>query len=83
MNKNAFSNYSMSRIVQSTIEASGIAWCVLRNDIQCTAHVIPLGFSGFMSILQANGTTKLWQPDESDHHIGENEIIDIGISQKL
>jgi hypothetical protein len=83
MNNNAFSNYSMSRIVQSTIEAFHIEWPGLRNDIQCTAHVISLAFSSFMRILRANGSTELWQADECDHHIGENEIMDIGMSQTL
>ena len=37
---NAFSNYSMTRELQSTLEASGIEWPAFRNHIPCIAHVI-------------------------------------------
>ena len=37
-----FSNYSMTRKLESTYEDSAIAWPALRNDILCMAHVIQL-----------------------------------------
>jgi len=55
---NASSNYTMTRELQSTIEASGIEWSALRNHIPCMAHVIQLASGTFMSSLGVQGSTK-------------------------
>jgi hypothetical protein len=80
---NASSNYSMTRKLQSTLEASGIKWPALRNHIPCMAHVIQLAFGAFMSSLGVKGRTKSWEAHERDQQSGENESIDIGKSQRL
>jgi hypothetical protein len=80
---NASSNDSMTRELQSSLEASGIEWPALRNHIPCMAHVIQLAFGAFMSNLGVNGHTKSWEAHERDHQFGENESIDIGKSQRL
>jgi len=80
---NAFSNYSMTRELQSTLEASGFEWPALRNHIPCKAHVIQLALGAFMSSLGVTGRTKSWEAHERDQQFGENESIDIGKSQRL
>jgi len=80
---NASSNYSLTRELQSTLEASGIEWRVLRNHIPCMAHVIQLGLGAFMSSLSVKGRSKSWETHEGDHQIGEKESVDIGKSQRL
>jgi hypothetical protein len=57
---NASSNYSMTRELQSTLEASGIEWPALRNHIPCMAHVIQLALGAFMNSLGVKGRTKSW-----------------------
>jgi len=54
----ASSNYSMTCILQSTFEASGIEWPALRNHIPCMVHVIQLALGAFMSSLGVKGSTK-------------------------
>ena len=80
---NPSSNYSMTRELQSTLEASGIKWPALRNHIPCMAHVIQLAFGAFMSSLGVKGRTKSWEAHERNQQFGENESIDIGKSQRL
>jgi len=80
---NASSNYSMTREVQSTLEASGIEWPALRNRIPCTAHVIQLALDGFMSSLNVKGCTKSWEAHERNQQFGENTKMDIGKSHRL
>ena len=80
---NVSSYYSMTRKLQSTIEASGIEWPALRNHIPCMAHVIELAVCAFMSSLGVKGRTKSWEGHERDQQFGENESIDIGKSQRL
>jgi len=80
---NASSNYSMTRELQSTLEASGIEWPALRNHIPCMAHVIQLAFGAFMSSLGVKGHTKSWEAHERDQQFGKNESIDIGKNQRL
>jgi len=80
---NASSNYSMTRKLQSTLEASGIEWPALRNHISCMAHVIQLPLGVFMSSIGVKGHTKSWEAHERDQQFGENESIDIGKSQRL
>jgi hypothetical protein len=79
----AFSNNSMTRKLQSTLEASGIEWPALRNHIPCMVHVIQLALGSFMSSLGVKGHTKSWEAQERDQQFGENESIDIGKSQRL
>jgi hypothetical protein len=78
---NTSSNYSMTRELQSTLEASGIEWPALRNHIPCMAHVIQLALGAFMSSLSVKGRTKSWKAHERDQHFGENESIDIRINK--
>jgi hypothetical protein len=80
---NASSNYSMTRELQSILEASVIEWPALRNHIPCMAHVIQLALGAFMSSLGVKGRTKSWGGHERDQQFGENESIDIGKSQRL
>jgi len=80
---NAFSKYSMTREMQSTLEVSRIEWPALRNHIPCMAHSIQLALGAFMSSLGVKGRTKSWEAHELDQHIGVNESIDIGKSQIL
>jgi len=63
---NASSNYSMTRELQSTLEASGIEWPAVRNHIPCMAHVIQLAIGEFMSSLGEKGRTKSWEVHERD-----------------
>jgi hypothetical protein len=80
---NASSTYSMTRELQSTLEASGIEWPALRNRIPCMPHIIQLAVGAFMSSLGVKGRTKSWEAHECDQEFGENESIDIGKSQRL
>ena len=77
---NVSSNYSMTRELQSTIEASGIEWPALGNHIPCMAHVIQLALGAVMSSLGVKGRTKSWEAHERDQLFGENESTDIGKS---
>jgi hypothetical protein len=79
----ASSNNSMSRKLQSTLEASGIEWLALRIHIPCMAHVIKLALGVFTSRLGVKGRTMSWEANERDQQIGENERIDIRKSQRL
>jgi len=81
--ENASSNYSMTRELQSTLEASGIEWPALRNHIPCMAHVIQLALGTFMSSLGVTGGAKSWEAHERNQQFRENESIDIGKSQRL
>jgi len=47
------------------------------------AHLIQLSLGAFMSSLGVKGRTKSWEADERDQQLGENEITDIGKSQRL
>jgi hypothetical protein len=76
-------NYSTTRELQSTVDASGIEWPALRNHIPCKAHVIQLALSTFMRNLGVKGCTKPWEAHECDQQFEENESIDIGKSQRL
>jgi hypothetical protein len=80
---NASSNYSMTRKLQSTLEASGIQWPALRNHIPCMADVIQLALGAFMSSLGVKGRTKSWEAHKRNQQFGENESIDVGKSQRL
>ena len=80
---NASSNYSMTRELQSTLEASGIEWPALRNHIPCMGHIIQLALGAFMSSLSVKGRTKSWEAHERDQQFGENECMDTGKRQIL
>jgi len=80
---NALSDYSMTRELQSTLEASGIKWPALRNHIPCMAYVLQLALGTFMSSIGVKGRTKSSEAHERDQQFGENESIDIGKSQRL
>jgi len=63
---NTFTNYWITRKIQTTLEASGIEWHTLRNHIPCMAHVIQLALGAFMSSLGVKGRTKSWEAHERD-----------------
>jgi len=81
--KNASSNYLMTRELQSTLEASGIAWPALRNPMPCMVHVIQLALGAIMNRLGVKGRTKSWEAHERNQQFAENESLDIGKSQRL
>jgi len=81
--ENASSNYSMTRELQSTVEASGIELLSLRNHIPCMEHVIQLALGAFMSSLSVKGRTKSWEAHQRDQQSGDNESIDIRKAQRL
>jgi len=80
---NASSKYSMTRELQSILEASGIEWPALRNHIPCMANILHLAVGAFMSSLGVKGRTKSWETHECNQQFGENESIDGGKSQRL
>jgi len=80
---NAFSNYSMTRELQSTLEASAIQWPALCNHIPCMAHVVQLALGAFMGSFSLKGPTKSWEAHERNQYFGENDSIDIGKCQRL
>jgi len=80
---NASSNYSMTREVQSKLEASGIEWPALGNHMPCMTHIIQLAIGAFISSLGVNGCTKSWEAHERNQQFGENKSIGIGKSQRL
>jgi hypothetical protein len=73
----------MSRELLSTLEASGIEWPALSNQIPCMVHVIELALGAFISSLGVVGRTKSWEAHEHDQQFGDNESIDIGKSHRL
>jgi len=79
---NASSNYSMTRELQSTLEASGFEWPALRNHIPCMAQVIQLALGAFMSSLGVKHRTISWEAHERDQQFGENASMDTGKSQR-
>jgi hypothetical protein len=80
---NAASSYfSMTRQLQSTLEAPGSKWPALRNHIPCMVHIIELALGAFMSCLDVKSRTKSWEAHEHDQQFGNNESIDIGKCQR-
>lgn len=75
--ENTSLNYSMTHKVQSTLEASGIKWPVLRNHIPCMAYVRQLALGAFMSCFGVKGRTRSREAHEYNWPCGENERIDI------
>jgi len=73
----------MTRELQSLLEASGIAWCALRNHIPWMAHIIQLCLGAIISSLSVQGHTKSWESHECYEQSGENESTDIGKSHRL
>jgi len=80
---NAAPNYSMTRELPSTLEASAIQWPALMNHIPFMAHVVQLALVAFMCSLGVKGRTKTWEAHECNQQFGENESIDIGKSQRF
>jgi hypothetical protein len=74
---NTSSNYSMTRELQSTPEASGIEWAVMRNHIPCMAHVIQLACGAFISSFGVKGRTKSWEAHKCNPQFGALESTDI------
>jgi hypothetical protein len=80
---NTSSHFLITREPQSTIKASGIESPALMNHILCMAQVIQLALGSFMRSLGVKGCTKSWEANEHIHQFGENESIDIGMSQSF
>jgi hypothetical protein len=80
---NASSNYSMTRELQSTLEAFGMEWPALRNHIPCMAPVIQLALGALISSLGVKGGKKSLEAHERDQRFEGNENRDIGKSQRL
>jgi len=78
---NASSHPWMTRELQSSLEASGIAWPALRKHIPLRVGVMQRPLGVFMSSLCVKGRTKSWEAHQRDQQFGENENIDIGKSQ--
>jgi len=64
--ENTSSNSSMTRELQSTLDASGIEWPALPNHIPWMAHIIQLAISAFMSSLGVKCRTKSLEAHERD-----------------
>jgi len=79
----ASSNYSMTRQLQSTLQAFAMKCPALRNRIPCMAHVIRLAIGALISSIGVKGCTRSWEAHEHDQQFGENEIIHIGKSQRF
>jgi hypothetical protein len=79
---NDFSHYWITREMQSTLEANGIESPLLWNHLLCMVHVIQLAIGGFMTSLGVTGCTKSWEAHEGEQQCGENQIIDIGKSNR-
>jgi len=79
----ASSHCSMTRELQSTLEASAIQLPALRNHIPCMARTIQLALGAFMSSLGVKCRTKSSEAHQRDQQFGENESVDIGKSQRL
>jgi hypothetical protein len=77
------SNYSMTRKLQSILEALEVEWPALRNHIPCMAHIVQLPLGAFMSSRSVKGRIKSWEAHERDQQFGENESTDIGKSYRL
>jgi len=75
--------YLVTSKVQSTLQASGIEWPILRNHIPHMAHSIQLAVVTFISNLGLKGRTKSWEAHEGDQQVRENESTGIGNSQRL
>jgi len=63
---NAFSIYSITRELPSTLEASVSEWPALRNHIPCMSQVIQLALGAFISSLSVKDHTKSWEVHEGD-----------------
>jgi hypothetical protein len=79
----ASSNFSMTRELQSKLDASGMEWPALRSHIPCMAHIIQLDLGAFMSSISVKGRTKSRDARVRDQQFGQNKGIDIGKSQRL
>jgi len=80
---NASSDSWMTCEQQSTLEASGLEWPALRNNIPCMAHVIQRALGELISSFGVKGSTKSGEAHQRDQQFGENECIDIGKSERL
>jgi len=76
-------NYTMTRMLQSILEALGIPWPAMCHAIACIAHITQLALAVFMSSFNVSGHTMSWEAHERDYQFGGNESIDIGKSQTL
>jgi len=77
------SNHTMTRELQSTIEASGIEWPAMWNHIPCMVHIIQLALGAFMSSLTVKDPTEFWEAHERDQQFWENQSTLIGKSHRL
>jgi len=80
---NVSPNDSMTRKLQTTLEASAVEWPSLRNHKPCMAHIVHVALGVVMSGLGVKGRTKSWEAHERDEQFGEIESTDIQRSQSL
>jgi len=80
---NASSNYSMTRELQSTLEASGIEWPTLRNHIPCMAHPNTAGFRCIHEQSQCKRPHQVLRSPWARSAFWREWSIDIGNSQRL
>jgi len=77
------SQYSITRELHSTLEASGIDRPALRTHIPRVNHVIQLASGTFISSLAVKCRTKSREAHELNQQFGETQSLDIGKSQRL
>jgi hypothetical protein len=80
---NSSSNYTMTRKVKLTLEASGIVWPIFRNHIISMAHIIQLALGAFMRCLGVKGHTKSREAHEPNQQSAEIESMDTRKGQRL
>jgi len=80
---NPSSSYSMTRELQSTLQASGTWSPAMRTHIPCMALLIQLALGAFISNLGVKGCAKSWEAHERNQQLGENESTNIGKIQRL
>jgi len=76
-------NYSMTRPLQSRLEASGTHRAALRNHIPFMVQVIQLAFDACMGSLSVECRTKPGEAHEGDQQFGGNKRLHSGKSQRL
>jgi len=80
---NTGTKYSITRELQSSLEASGIDWPALMYLFRCMAHIIQPASGAVMSSPGVKGCNESWEAHQCDHQFGENESVHIWKSQRL
>jgi hypothetical protein len=80
---NALSNCSITWVLQSILQISGIEGSASKNHIPCMAQVIQLCLGTFVSNLGVKGHTKAWEAHEYDKQFVEKKSAPTINIQKL